>query len=94
MQEPLSNLLKTAVALLRLLPRRLSVTFGVGVGVVMLMLGCALVLRTFIDDVSNPTLRLFLAAPFYAALVLGALSLAVVIALLMVGLIEWWRDGE
>ena len=94
MQEPLSNLLKTAVALLRLLPRRLAVTFGVGVGVVMLMLGCALVLRTFIDDVSNPTLRLFLAAPFYAALVLGALSLAVVIALLMVGLIEWWRDGE
>lgn len=94
MQDLLSNLPKMTVALLRLLPRRLAVTFGVGVGVVILTLGCALILRTFIDDVSNPTLRLFLAAPFYAALVLGALSLALVIALLMAVLIEWWRDGE
>ena len=94
MLEAVSNLLKMTVTLFRLLPRRLAVTFGVGVGVVILMLGCTLILRTFIDTVSNPMLRLFLAAPFYATLVLGALSLAIVMVLLMAGLIDWWRDGD
>ena len=88
-------MLKSALALLRLLPRRLAVTFGVGVGVLTLMYGCSLVLGSFIGDVSDPTLRLFLATPFYAALALGALGLAFVIVLLTVGLIEWWwRGGE
>ena len=93
MPESPFNPLKTVVTLLRLLPRRLAVTFGVGVGIVILTYGCSLVLDSFIGDVSDPTLRLFLAAPFYATFALGALGLAFVIALLLAGLIEWWRRG-
>ncbi len=89
MPESLLSLLKSAAAIMRLLPRRLAVIFGVGVSTEILMLGCALILRAFVGDVPDPTLRLFLAAPFYATLVLGTVIVGVVMLLLLVALADW-----
>ena len=77
---------------MRLLPRRLAVIFGVGVATEILMLGCALILRTFIGEVTNAALRLFLSVPFYATLVLGTIIVAAVMLLLLITLSDWLDD--
>ncbi len=88
------NTLKSALALMRLLPRRLAVIFGVGVATEILMLGCTLILRAFIGDVPNPALRMFLSVPFYATLVLGVIIVAAVMLLLLVTLVDWLDGGR